>query len=180
MIIDCSNYHVLVISSSTPPTYSKMLNASLNMCLVILVMIMTGRTFGDIDHEAQGISEPHRAQSSDSSVPMAKFIDENSRDLTIEGEPDTRYIIEDVKIGDLQTKVLKNKETGEYAQIVTDLGGRIEDLVLRGSHGMPRSVLLTHHNNVTAIKENTWWKNAILLPYANRIDGVKFNKLAIM
>ena len=108
-------------------------------------------------------------------VPIAKLlVDEDLRDVTIEDtEPDARYTIEDVKFGDLQTKVVKNTETGEYVQIVIDLGGRIEDLVLRGSDRKLRSVLLTHHNNATAIKENVWWKNAILLPYANRIDGVR-------
>ena len=108
-------------------------------------------------------------------APMGKFSDEEDvRDGTLEyTKPDARYAIEDVKIGDLQTKVLKNMRTGEYVQIVTDLGGRIEDLVLRGSDRKLRSVLLTHHNNATAIKENAWWRNAILLPYANRIDGVR-------
>jgi len=62
--------------------------------------------------------------------------------------------------------------------VVTDLGGRVEDLVLQdkrpiGSRRL-RSVLLTHNKNATAIKENTWWKNAILFPYANRINGVRY------
>lgn len=87
--------------------------------------------------------------------------------------PDIWYAIEDVNIGDLRTKVFKNTWTGEYVQIVTDLGGRIEDLVLLGQYNARlRSVLLTHHNNATAIKENAWWRNAILLPYANRINEV--------
>ena len=85
----------------------------------------------------------------------------------------SKYTIEDVNIGDLRTKVLNNTRTGEYVQIVTDLGGRIEDLVLRGADKKLRSVLLTHHNDAAAIKENSWWRNVILLPYANRIDGVR-------
>ena len=85
--------------------------------------------------------------------------------------PDAKYNIEDKNIGDLRTKVLMNTYNGEYVQIVTDLGGRIEDLVLRGSDKKLRSVLLTHNNNSADIKKNAWWKNAILLPYANRIDG---------
>lgn len=108
-------------------------------------------------------------------APMAKFSEDHALDGTLEDtEPDAKYVIEDVKIGDLQTKVLNNTRTGEYVQIVTDLGGRIEDLVLRGSDRKLRSVLLTHHNNATAIKENAWWRNAILLPFANRIDGVRW------
>ena len=86
--------------------------------------------------------------------------------------PNARYTIEDKMIGDLHTKVLMNMFSGEYVQIVTDLGGRVEDLVLQGSDGKLRSVLLTHNNSAAAIKENGWWKNAILLPYANRIDEV--------
>ena len=86
------------------------------------------------------------------------------------------FVIEDQMIGDLHTKVLRNTKTGEYAQIVTDLGGRVEDLVLQDKHPLHkklRSVLLTHNKNATAIKENAWWKNAILFPYANRINGVR-------
>jgi len=87
----------------------------------------------------------------------------------------TRFIIEDQMIGDLHTKVLRNTKTGEYVQVITDLGGRVEDLVLMDKHHKKlRSVLLTHNKNATDIKENVWWKNAILLPYANRIDGVSF------
>ena len=83
--------------------------------------------------------------------------------------------IEDQMIGDLHTKVLWNTKTGEYVQIITDLGGRVEDLVLMHKHHKKlRSVLLTHNKNSTEIKENAWWKNAILLPYANRINGVSF------
>ena len=85
------------------------------------------------------------------------------------------FAIEDQMIGDLHTKVLRNTKTGEYVQIITDLGGRVEDLVLMDkSHKKLRSVLLTHNKNASDIKENVWWKNAILLPYANRIDGVRF------
>ena len=107
------------------------------------------------------------------SEPMAKFPDEIDAYI-VYTEPDAKYAIADAKIGDLQTKVLVNTGTGEYVQIVTDLGGRIEGLVLLGSDGKLRSVLLTHHNNATAIKENAWWKNVILLPYANRINGVRW------
>ena len=83
------------------------------------------------------------------------------------------FLIKDQMIEDLQTKVLWNTATGEYVQIITDLGGRVEDLVLMDpSQQTLRSVLLTHNKNATEIKENTWWKNAILFPYANRINGV--------
>ena len=87
----------------------------------------------------------------------------------------SHFAVEDQMIGDLHTKVLKNTKTDEYVQIITDLGGRVEDLVLMHKrHKKLRSVLLTHNKNATEIKENAWWKNAILLPYANRINGVSF------
>jgi len=55
------------------------------------------------------------------------------------GADAAKYTIKDKNIGDLRTKVLMNRKTREYVQIVTDLGGRIEDLVLRGSDNKPRS-----------------------------------------
>ena len=62
---------------------------------------------------------------------------------------------------------------GEYAEIVVDFGGRVEDLVLKSqSQGKLRSVLLTHNGNATAIKENAWWKGMLLVPWANRIAYV--------
>lgn len=57
--------------------------------------------------------------------------------------------------------------------IVTDFGGRIEELYLASkSSGFVRDVLLSHHGNSTAIKENTFWKGMLLMPYANRIAYV--------
>ena len=111
-------------------------------------------------------------------VPIEKYA--NAADARDEKQdtkpPNATYTIEDKMIGDLHTKVLMNTLTGEYVQIVIDLGGRVEDLVLQGSDGKLRSVLLTHHNNATAIKEDVkWWRNAILLPYANRIDRVSWS-----
>ena len=57
--------------------------------------------------------------------------------------------------------------------IVTDYGGRIEELkLLSQSTGSVRDVLLSHNGNATAIMENVWWKGMLLLPYANRIAYV--------
>ena len=94
--------------------------------------MMIGRTYNYGDHEGHSISELDSTRGSDSIVPLAKLIvnEADSHNVIIEDEPDARYTIEDVRFGDLQTKVLKNTERGEYVQIVTDLGGRIEDLVL--------------------------------------------------
>ena len=72
-------------------------------------------------------------------APAARYtFDEDARDQKHpikDVEPDARYTIEDKMIGDLHTKVLTNTLTGEYVQMVTDLGGRVEDLVLQGSDG---------------------------------------------
>ena len=122
-----------------------------------------------------GVTLALTCDATSDTVPIWKFTGEDAhinRPTKTETKPDVRYTIEDKMIGDLHTKVLMNTFSGEYVQIVTDLGGRIEDLVLAGSDGKRRSVLLTHNNSAEAIKENGWWKNAILLPYANRIDGV--------
>lgn len=63
---------------------------------------------------------------------------------------------------------------GEYVETIVDFGGRVEDLVLKSrSTGVMRKVLLTHHNNATAVLENSWWKGMLLLPWANRIAYVR-------
>lgn len=63
--------------------------------------------------------------------------------------------------------------TGEYVEVITDYGGRVEDLQLRSrSTSKMRKVLLTHSNNATAVLENKWWKGMLLIPWANRIAYV--------
>ena len=65
---------------------------------------------------------------------------------------------------------------GEYVEIITDFGGRVEDLQLESkSTGKLRKVLLTHNDNATAVLENKWWKGMLLLPWANRIAYVCFS-----
>lgn len=60
--------------------------------------------------------------------------------------------------------------------IITDYGGRVEELNLRSAKlGRLRNVLLTHNKNESAIIENKWWKGMILLPWANRIAKVSKN-----
>ena len=62
---------------------------------------------------------------------------------------------------------------GEYAEVVQDYSGRVEDLVLKSrSTSKVWPVLLTHNGNATAIEENAWWKGMLLLPWANRIAYV--------
>ena len=57
--------------------------------------------------------------------------------------------------------------------MITDYGGRVEDLQLRSrSTSKIRKVLLTHDNNATAVLENKWWKGMLLIPWANRIAYV--------
>lgn len=55
----------------------------------------------------------------------------------------------------------------------------MEELVLasqsagRGrSSAKPQKILLSHNGNATAIKENTWFKGMLLVPWANRIAYV--------
>ena len=63
---------------------------------------------------------------------------------------------------------------GEYVAVIVDDGGRVEDLVLRSqATGQMRKVLLTHHDNATAVEENKWWQGMLLLPWANRIAYVR-------
>lgn len=74
--------------------------------------------------------------------------------------------------------------TGEYAEIVVDFGGRVEELVLlspfsdgqshsyRKRSGTLHKILLSHNGNATAIKQNAWWKGMFLVPWANRIAYV--------
>ena len=37
-----------------------------------------------------------------------------------------------------------------------------------------RDVLLTHHDDQQSIEDNKWWKGMLLLPWANRIDAVRY------
>ena len=69
---------------------------------------------------------------------------------------------------------------GEYAVIVVDYGGRIEELALlpksvggRRRRVLPQQILLSHNGDVDAIKENVWWKGMFLVPWANRIAYVR-------
>ena len=62
-----------------------------------------------------------------------------------------------------------------------DYGGRVEDLVLNSrTTGVQRKVLLTHHDNATAVQENKWWKGMLLLPWANRIAYVRRQSFSLL
>ncbi len=64
--------------------------------------------------------------------------------------------------------------TGEYADIIVDYGGRVEELYLSGGKegSSPQQVLLSHKGNESGIVENAWWRGMFLVPYANRIAYV--------
>ena len=85
------------------------------------------------------------------------------------------FVIEDEVVGSgadkLTFKVLKNTKTGEKIEVIPELGGKTQALLLHNKHGKLRDVLLTHHRNVTAIRANVGWKGAMLIPYANRIKN---------
>lgn len=65
----------------------------------------------------------------------------------------------------------------EYATIIVDFGGRVEELALssvsvKDKARSVQQVLLSHNGDAAAIKENTWWKGMFLVPWANRIAYV--------
>ena len=65
---------------------------------------------------------------------------------------------------------------GESAVIVTDYGGRVEELHLASQYsGALRDVLVSHNGSSEAIKENSYWKGMLLIPYANRIAYVRYS-----
>lgn len=62
-------------------------------------------------------------------------------------------------------------------EVITDFGGRVESLYLRSREtGVIRNVLLGHHGDVDAIKENKLWRGMFLLPFASRIAYVSKRK----
>ena len=64
-------------------------------------------------------------------------------------------------------------QPGECVVIVTDWGGRVEELKLTShSTGELRDVLLTHHGSQALIEGNKWWKGMLLMPWANRVAFV--------
>merc|ERR1719379_1891182 len=94
--------------------------------------------------------------------------------LVIVGARATFEIVDDAFGAGPETvrmKVLRNTATGEKVEIVPELGGKTEALVLRGKNGVLRSVLLDHHGNATAARANYAWKGSMLMPYANRIKN---------
>jgi aldose 1-epimerase len=69
-------------------------------------------------------------------------------------------------------KILRNDATGEYLEVIPELGGKTEGLVLRSKRDESlREVLLDHHKDPTAIRGNAGWKGAMLVPFANRIKN---------
>lgn len=86
-----------------------------------------------------------------------------------------RFVVEDETVGwggdALVFKVLHNRATGEKVEVIPELGGKTEALLLQSKQhaGTLRPVLLDHARNVTAIRSNVGWKGAMLIPYANRI-----------
>lgn len=86
-----------------------------------------------------------------------------------------RFVVQDSHIEDIPVKVLVNVDTTESVSILPTHGGRVEQVRMKSPvSGRVRDVILTHNGNATAIKENTLFKGAILLPFANRIAGVSF------
>ena len=53
---------------------------------------------------------------------------------------------------ELRTYVLSNTATGDFAEVIWESGGRLEQLHLNG-----HPVLITHENNATMVRENPHW-----------------------
>jgi len=70
----------------------------------------------------------------------------------------------------LSFHILSNTATGEKVEIIWQLGGKTERALLRSpTTGLLRDVLQTHEGNATAVRANSHWAGAQLLPFANRI-----------
>mmetsp|Transcript_23766 Transcript_23766/g.52298 ORF Transcript_23766/g.52298 Transcript_23766/m.52298 type:complete len:365 (-) Transcript_23766:97-1191(-) len=86
------------------------------------------------------------------------------------------FSVEDGVIGHgpdaLKTRVLRNHHTGELVEVIPELGGKTQDLLLKDPvTTVLRPVLMTSRGNATDIRANTGWAGAMLLPFANRIKN---------
>lgn len=77
----------------------------------------------------------------------------------------------------VKLKVLRNTRTGEWASVIPQAGGAVDELhLLPPGKTSPVPVLWGHSRNATEVVHNPTWKGRILLPYANRIGGAKCKK----
>lgn len=68
----------------------------------------------------------------------------------------------------LHLKRLKNLKTEESA-LIHLYGGKLEALQLLNTEKKLVDLLLGHNSNATAVIANSYWRGAILIPFANRI-----------
>jgi len=68
---------------------------------------------------------------------------------------------------------MEDTQTGAFADVVQDVGGRIEELHLpfeMASGTKLRQILASHDGNASAIRANAHYYGEMLAPWANRIN----------
>mmetsp|Transcript_23738 Transcript_23738/g.54731 ORF Transcript_23738/g.54731 Transcript_23738/m.54731 type:complete len:387 (+) Transcript_23738:135-1295(+) len=95
-------------------------------------------------------------------VVIACMVGSSSSTFTV-----TNGIMQEGTPDQLGTYILTNDRTGDFAEVIWESGGRLEQLNLNG-----HDVLITHQDNATMVRENPHWRSCPLVPFANRIrDG---------
>jgi len=99
---------------------------------------------------------------------------------TVWASASTTFTIDDDAFGDgrekVSMKVLRNRITGERAEVAYNVGGRTQALILKSpGTGSLRSVLLHSRRNASDVMANTGWKGDMLIPYANRIHNGSYS-----
>eukprot|EP00931_Biecheleriopsis_adriatica_P124099 TRINITY_DN99197_c0_g1_i1.p1 TRINITY_DN99197_c0_g1~~TRINITY_DN99197_c0_g1_i1.p1 ORF type:complete len:379 (+),score=62.73 TRINITY_DN99197_c0_g1_i1:57-1193(+) len=94
--------------------------------------------------------------------------------LQLQAKTPCKFEVQTVDLGqNISLKVLRNKVSGEQADIVWTYGGKIDSLILKSaSTGKLQETLIGSNRNASEILK-TSWVNGLLIPYANRIanDG---------
>lgn len=90
--------------------------------------------------------------------------------LQVPAKNPRNFEVQTVDLGqNVSLKVLRNKVSGEQADIVWTYGGKIDSLILKSaSTGKLKETLIGSNRNASEILK-TNWVNGLLIPYANRI-----------
>lgn len=75
--------------------------------------------------------------------------------------------------GDYKVVQITNSTTGEYFSIIPEAGGRVYEICLKCDDGLIN--ILDNEQDVEAIKNERWYKGAILVPFPNRIRGGSYD-----
>ena len=82
------------------------------------------------------------------------------------------FTIEETSFEGYQKYKLLNLDTDEYISIVPYFGGRIQNIKLKAKSGL-RSIV-DYDKNVKELKNSKWYKNCLLVPFANRINNGRY------